>query len=219
MEDRLIGKKFGVLTVEAECEPISGVRMFMCTCACGNKVKVSFSVLLRTKSISCGCLKIKHGIMYSKKPALSNIIKNEFSVKSDPLRKLKRLYLYIKHRCYNKKCDSYRYYGAMGVTMCEEWLKSKAAFVEFCLSHGYEEGLQIDRIDTSKGYSPENCRFVTAYENLNNRRNSKWWVVNGKKYDSLQAASIGSGMSKCKITYRCNQGKNSFNTIPKYPGE
>jgi hypothetical protein len=36
--------------------------------------------------------------------------------------------------------------------------------------NGWHEGLQIDRIDNNKGYSPDNCRFVTPKENLRNTR-------------------------------------------------
>lgn len=40
------------------------------------------------------------------------------------------------------------------------------------LKRGYDEGLQIDRIDNTMGYSPNNCRFVTPKKNSNNRRNT-----------------------------------------------
>ena len=36
----------------------------------------------------------------------------------------------------------------------------------------YQEGLYIDRIDNDKGYSPDNCRWVTNKENNRNRTNN-----------------------------------------------
>lgn len=53
--------------------------------------------------------------------------------------------------------------------MCEEWRNDYLKFKEWALSNGFRENLQIDRIDNSKGYSPENCRWVTPKENTRNR--------------------------------------------------
>lgn len=41
------------------------------------------------------------------------------------------------------------------------------------------EGLQIDRIDTNKGYSPENCRWATPTENSSNKRNNLYIEIDG----------------------------------------
>ena len=70
-----------------------------------------------------------------------------------------------------KECDL-RLYRDRGITVCEEWRNSPRAFGDWLLAHGWRKGLQIDRIDNSKGYSPENCRVVTCKENNNNRRNT-----------------------------------------------
>ena len=52
--------------------------------------------------------------------------------------------------------------------------------------------MSIDRIDNNKGYSPENCRWVDAIVQSNNRRNIQRHKINGewltlteicKKYD------------------------------------
>ncbi len=65
--------------------------------------------------------------------------------------------------------------------MCKEWLNDYTKFREWSLSHGYSDELQIDRIDNNKGYSPDNCRWVTVRENQNNRRSNLIIEYKGKK--------------------------------------
>ena len=77
----------------------------------------------------------------------------------------------MKDRCYNPRYTTKRYIE-MHLTICDEWLHDREAFYRWALSHGYRSDLQIDRIDNSKGYSPENCRWVTAQENCNNKDNN-----------------------------------------------
>lgn len=67
--------------------------------------------------------------------------------------------------------EAKRTYQDRGITVCDEWLVFEN-FRDWALSHGYKEGLQIDRRDNDKGYCPENCRWVTPKENVNNRRNT-----------------------------------------------
>ena len=69
------------------------------------------------------------------------------------------------------ECES-RLYRDRGITVCELWQKSPQDFGDWLLAHGWRKGLQIDRIDNNKGYSPENCRVVTRRDNLNNKRNT-----------------------------------------------
>lgn len=74
-------------------------------------------------------------------------------------------------RCTNPNNSFYPRYGGRGITVCPEW-KSRRAFREWALKNGYEENLTIDRIDNDKGYSPDNCRWVTMKENCNNRQST-----------------------------------------------
>ena len=78
------------------------------------------------------------------------------------------IWLGIKSRCYNKKNHAYKNYGGRGIFMSDEWKNSFDVFFE---DMGFKpDGLAIDRIDNSKGYSKENCRWVTYKQNANNTR-------------------------------------------------
>ncbi len=76
--------------------------------------------------------------------------------------RLERTFRNMKDRCYNPKAQNYRYYGAEGVTICDEWRASNAAFYQWAVRNGYRDDLFIDRIDNEKGYSPTNCRWVSG---------------------------------------------------------
>lgn len=87
--------------------------------------------------------------------------------------RLRGLHWGMVTRCHNKRVPNYLSYGARGITVCREW-RGKGGFHRFLmwsLANGYKDGLSIDRIDPDKGYSPDNCRYITLKENLVRRRN------------------------------------------------
>ena len=109
--------------------------------------------------------------------------------------RLWRIYSNMKSRCYNPKAPNYSYYGERGITVCEEWLNSEKittgkyvhnhskgwlSFQRWALENGYAEDLTIDRIDTNKGYSPENCRWVSMKVQINNTRSNHYITYKGK---------------------------------------
>lgn len=109
-------------------------------------------------------------------------------------RRLGNIYNHMKRRCYNPKFPQYKDYGGRGITVCEEWLspervhlslnsnpsKGFLAFKDWALTHGYSANLTIDRIDNNKGYSPENCHWVSRKVQNRNKRNTVFLTAFGK---------------------------------------
>lgn len=100
------------------------------------------------------------------------------------------IYTNMKSRCYNPNNKNYSVYGGRGITVCKEWINKKRvgqgslgwyAFKEWALSNGYSDELTIDRIDVNKGYSPNNCRWVSMKVQLNNMSSNIYIIYNGRK--------------------------------------
>lgn len=73
-------------------------------------------------------------------------------------------------RCHKSTHPRYADWGGRGITVCHEWREGPRPFIEWGVINGWQPGLEIDRIENDKGYSPENCRFVTNKEQAANRR-------------------------------------------------
>lgn len=70
------------------------------------------------------------------------------------------------------KCSSHlllQYYASKKISVCEEWHDFET-FFQWSKDSGYQEDLELDRIDNNGGYSPENCRWVTRSQNMRNTR-------------------------------------------------
>lgn len=73
----------------------------------------------------------------------------------------------IRH-CYNPKNSGYKDYGGRGITVCERWRHS---FENFFTDMGSRPvGMSIDRENNDLGYSPDNCRWATAKQQMRNQR-------------------------------------------------
>ena len=86
--------------------------------------------------------------------------------------RIKHIWESMKARCYNTNHKHYKDYGGRGITICDEWLNSFESFYEWSINNGYNDRLTIDRIDNEKSYSPENCCFVLAIDQQQNKRNT-----------------------------------------------
>lgn len=139
--------------------------IWKCRCDCGNEKIYMTSQLTNGKTKSCGCSHHEIG-KYLRKY-------------NDRDRKLYYRWTLIKQRCNNPNNKRYKDYGGRGITICNEWNNDFYSFRDWAISNGYEENLTIDRIDNNKGYSPDNCRWVTNKQQANNKRTNRYITIDG----------------------------------------
>lgn len=156
---------YGRLIILREVDPIqykSGnlSRRFLCKCDCGNEKIVQMSSLRNGMTKSCGCYNTELTIL---KNTSHNLSKHPLYL----------VWKSMKRRCSSPKAEFYARYGGRGISVCEQWINSFQAFYDWCLTNGYEKGLQIDRINNDGNYEPDNCRFVTRTENIRNCSQTK----------------------------------------------
>lgn len=84
--------------------------------------------------------------------------------------RLHSIWSHMKTRCTCSTSAVYGYYGGRGIKVCPEWMDSFESFRDWALSNGYNETLEIDRIDTNGNYDPSNCRWATRVQQMRNTR-------------------------------------------------
>ena len=87
----------------------------------------------------------------------------------------------MKKRCYNKNVKRYKNYGALGVIVCDSRRNNFINFYDWCISNGYSENLELDRIDVLGNYEPNNCRWATRQEQTSNTRRNVYVWYNDRK--------------------------------------
>lgn len=100
---------------------------------------------------------------------------------SEIFKHLRRTYHNMMSRCYREYAASYDSHGGKNIGVCDEWRNSFDAFVTWSLDHGYHKSLTLDRIDNSRDYGPDNCRYVTSADQNRNKTNSVIEVYHGDR--------------------------------------
>lgn len=177
--------------------------LWKCICDCGNAFIARGKDLRNGSTKSCGCFKTR----VAKRNGNNNKTHGETKTR------LYNIWRGIKKRCLLPNDTSYEWYGAKGITICDEWLESYEVFREWALKNGYEDNLSIDRVDNNGNYEPSNCRWITMKEQENNRTNNV--VVEFRGYErTLAQIAEELGESREMIWYRYRNGI-SFETPKK----
>lgn len=118
---------------------------------CGRSKRMHASELFNNKYTSCLCQNVIH---------------------SDYKSRLYKIWANMKYRCSNPNAQEYYNYGGKGVRVCDEWTKYEN-FRNWAFKNGYQDNLTIDRIDSNKGYNPDNCRWLTKSDNTREANKGK----------------------------------------------
>lgn len=172
----LVGKRFGKLTVLNDYLKIPNGTKWKCKCDCGNETYVYRGKLITGHTSSCGCTS-------RSLEGLSNS-------------RIYKTWWGIKERCYSPNSTNYHNYGLKGIRLCEEW-HDFMNFYNWSMENGYSDELTIDRLDSKKDYSPDNCQWISLAKNVakankeNHRRKTefKYYGISptGEKFEFSNA--------------------------------
>jgi hypothetical protein len=181
-----------LLTFIKFTDKVSGYNKYaIYKCICGNEKEIRVSHAKSGRIKSCGCLDIKRVISQEGKLSISKA-RTTHGLRKHPLYSV---YADIIKRCENKNSNNYAFYGARGVTICDEWRHNFKAFYDWAMANGWRPGLQIDKDIKTKElgikaliYSPEMCSIVTRRENMNSIRSNRIIEFLGRKQTMSQWA-------------------------------
>lgn len=170
-EDTIIGRKFGKLEVVSFSHKNKSYHTYYnCKCECGKMTTTRKDGLLRGEVTSCGCLNMSiYGLSYHR---------------------LYKIYTEMKYRCYNINSEHYPNYGGRGIKIYQPWLDDFILFYNWAQLNGYDDSLTLDRIDVNGDYIPKNCRWITMYEQADNKRHTVYIRHNNSNMTIRQIANM-----------------------------
>lgn len=179
----ITGQRFGRITVVSLHEINKNrTASWNCLCDCGVKRVIIGTSLRKGVTVSCGCYNKEINVV---KSTIHGKYKTPSYVSWDKM----------IQRCCNPNCNEFNDYGGRGILVCDKW-KSFEGFYEDMGERPTKTS--IERIDTNKGYTKDNCIWAGSKVQGNNTRRNKfieykgkvqtiaqWAVEFGIKYDTL----------------------------------
>lgn len=187
------GEKFGRLEF-VDFGPQNSNRRGFFKCSCGTIKSIALRHVLRGATKSCGCLQLESNRQQDK---------HGFANKS-ATQQQRGTYLSWRgmlSRCYNKNAHNYKWYGAVGVRVCDEWQHFEAFLSDMGMR---PDGFTLDMVDPYREYSKLNCRWIDRRLQNKNKKNSKWRKnVNGEpaEFDPELGGVVLPRKSGCDSQY------------------
>lgn len=191
----LRGKRFGRWTVLHDLgRNRDHHSKWLCRCDCGAERPVIGANLNRGASQSCGCVQREKAAETLRSVATKHGYTRyqEYSA-----------YRSMIHRCTSKDDLHYHLYGGRGITVCDRWMSSFPAFLED-MGRRPGRGYTIERKDTDKGYSPDNCIWIPGDQQSKNTRRNVRICALGKEM-TLAEWARETGISQGAIRSRMRE--------------
>jgi hypothetical protein len=194
----LVGKQFGFLTVVSG----SSKKPYCVTvrCVCGTEKPIAARDLTRvridakrkTATVhSCGCMASKTKAEKRRTHGGAGTPEHES-------------WTSMLSRCFNPAVESFPNYGGRGITVCQRWRNSFAAFLKDMGPR--PTGTSLDRYPNNDGnYEPGNCRWATMREQASNTRRNRFYELSGERL-TIQQVATKVGMSYWTLRSRLDRG-------------
>ena len=157
--ENLSGKRFGKLLVLSRGpNNHRGDAQWVTQCDCGGSTLSKSYNLTHKKSTSCGCWERTTKHKMSLTP--------EYGTWQN-----------IQQRCENSKNKNFSSYGGRGITVSPEWSEFDVFFAD--MGQRPSSDHSIERINNSKGYSKDNCKWATRSEQQRNKRSNSRVLYHG----------------------------------------
>lgn len=115
-----------------------------------------------------------------------------------------KTWLKMRERCSNPNADQWKWYGGRGIRVCERW----GSFKNFLADMGARPpGMTIDRVDSTRGYEPSNCRWANRRTQIHNQTKTIKVILDGEEVP-LTVACERLGVSATMVYQRIK--KNGF---------
>ncbi len=110
----------------------------------------------------------------------------------------------MKWRCNEKNKANRKYYFDKGIGVFQEWADSFPLFRAY-IGFMPHEGMEVDRIDGSKGYHPGNVRWANRTQQMRNREGNCLVTINDETLTVAEWAER-SGIPETTVRYRVHRG-------------
>lgn len=175
----IANQRFGRLVAVKRVENVGRKTFWQVDCDCGTSRSMCLDSIKKSKS--CGCLvaetarqrSLKHG--HAVDYAASKTYKSWAGAKG---------------RCFNPSDAKFANYGALGITMSEDWATD---FRNFLRDMGEcPKGKTLGRIDVGKGYRADNCRWETNDQQARARTDNVFVEHDGQRLVLKDFAAVNS---------------------------
>lgn len=197
----ITGQRFGRLLVLEPLGKKGRNFMWRARCDCGGERVAQAGNMRAGLTTSCGCLHKEAMVRTNQTHGYSagGKKRSEYKIWGEMIR-----------RCHKPKSWNFKNYGERGISVCDRWRFGEgglAAFECFIADMGDRptDRHSIDRNDNSKGYSKENCAWVTYQENNGNRRDTLMVDLDGRTV-SLISVCHERGLKAPAIRSRLRKG-------------